>query len=512
LLVVAAIGLAVLSAASAGGLAARPSLTIASSLGCGDLSPVDGSFVDVQLSYEPLIRVTPDGSFAAGLALSWRVKSGNKTITMTLRRNARFSDGTAVTAEAVKQWFDYKVKTEVAGDAMGPVRSVTTLGRWGVRLTLKTPNPLLVGLLSFPSVSNWGVVPSPRAVARLVADPKSTFLSGRTDGAGPYVAVPSQTVTADHCTLVPNQLFYDKSQLKWGKIVMRRITDSNSALAAMKTGQVDVWLVADATTAPSAAAAGITVLHHYGGYWGLVFLDHGKLTPALADVRVRQALNYAIDRKTIARAFFGSLGVPTSMPNPGSDGDNPRFANYYPYNPAKAKALLAAAGYPDGFSFKDMCFGPWLGAALDGTSFNDAVAKYLAAIGVTMQVNATATASDFSTALANHDNSTWGLYYGFDSTEDFYKETLQQGAGVGDQHGWHDPVLDRLWLRAQRVSPQAAAAIWREMTAREVQEAYFVPVMRVVQYTFVGKRVGGVKVGAFTYGPNNITQWYPTGE
>ena len=122
-------------------------------------------------------------------------------------------------------------------------------------------------------------------------------------------------------------------------------------------------------------------------------LEKGPQTPdgsapnPLASVQVRQALNYAINRKAIASAIYGKYAVPTSELG-SSDGYVQSMQDYYNYDPAKAKALLAAAGYPHGFTFNiasESTFGSL------GDPVLDAIAQEYSAVGVTMKITTTAT-------------------------------------------------------------------------------------------------------------------------
>jgi peptide/nickel transport system substrate-binding protein len=497
-----------LTAAAASGGQAKPTLTIASFNMCGSVNPVvSGSITsDHQLAYEPLIRWKPGGSFRPGLATSWSVKPGNKVMTLTLRRNARFSDGAPVTAQAVKTWLDYRATKSSFNDAnMPPIRSVEALSKWVVRLTLKSPNPIFAKALSDYG-SDWGNVTSPRAIALAKADPSSNILDRQTFGAGQYVLDRSSTVTNDHCTYVPNKHYYDKSAIKWGKVITKRITDPNAALAALRAGQVDVLQFGSPNTVQAATQAGLKVLKYYDGSAGIWFMDHGTLVPALGDVRVRQALNYAVDRKKIARALIGDVAAATSVPNPRSDGSDPKYSNYYTYNPAKARSLLAAAGYPNGFTFNVTVPGPWAGTLNQGP-LHQAIAQDLAAVGVKVDLNVTASYDEWwNKDTLGHRFAGDGFSTATNPTWLWYASNLKPGAPLGDQHGWHDPVSDRLWLQAQRAGPKKAADLWRQLLNRATTQAYFLPVLMQPQHMFVSKRVQGVTPGVYSSNPVN---WFP---
>ncbi|MDW8809985.1 ABC transporter substrate-binding protein, partial [Streptomyces scabiei] len=88
------------------------------------------------------------------------------------------------------------------------------------------------------------------------------------------------------------------------------------------------------------------------GWAGLLLLDReGTVVKGLGDVRVRQALNFAVDRAAITKAVYGDYGAPVSQPQmPGYDGYSPEAAKTYPHDPDKAKKLLKAAGYGSGLT------------------------------------------------------------------------------------------------------------------------------------------------------------------
>src|SRR5450759_2477316 len=125
---------------------------------------------------------------------------------------------------------------------------------------------------------------------------------------------------------------------------------------------------------------------------GLDFLlKDGTAVPAIGDVRVRQALNYAIDRTALAKVLGGGKGRPVSSEFlPGGDAYDASLDNYYPYDVAKAKALLAAAGYPNGFKVTILSIPV---GGLD--TLAQAGASYWEAIGVTTTIDNKTTASDY---------------------------------------------------------------------------------------------------------------------
>ena len=447
------------------------------------------------LGYEAITHLNPNGSITPGLATSWGyIGKGKKRFQFTLRRNARFSDGTRVTAQAVKTWFEYFPKNNSSRVAvMGPIASIETEGRWTVRLTLKTPNPALPFVLSEAQL--WGFVASPKAVAN------PSVLGTSTHGAGPYVLVPSETVAGDRYTFVPNKFYRDKSKIKFGKVIVRIIASPSTMLQAMRTGQLDV-ASGDATTADAAARSGTTVMWSPWGFNGLIFLDRGgKLQKALADVRVRRALNYAIDRRAITRALMGKYATPTSEMTT-TDAFDPKYQNFYPYNPARARALLAAAGYRNGFTFNAVAQG-WSGNL--GNPTVQAIAQYLKAVGVSVEITTSPTFGEWFRNVLSGTYSAFQTPYNSIPMQLAYTVLLKPNS-TGSQHGFSDPTLNKLWVKGIRTGKKEH---WLQMARRTTEQAYFLPVFKAPQIFYVSKRIGGVAFSEKSLAVPLPTAWFP---
>src|SRR5581483_6995011 len=297
-------------------------------------------------AYDPLIVQEPNGTFAPGLALSWKYGERNKTFSMKLRPGVRFSDGTPFNAQALKTWLEYTA-TVAGGGAQAYIRGLTKIavtGPLAVTLTFNTPTPLLP--LIFSQIFTVGMPASPKAVA-------AKSLATTTDGAGEYELDSSQSVPGDHYTYVPNPYYWNKAAVHWKRVVVKVISNPSTVIAAMRTGQIQAAIDQPVSSVASAKSAGLKAATPLVLMMTLVLADrNGALAKPLADPRVRQALNYAVDRAAVAKALGAGYGVPIDqMAVPGDDGYNPALKNAYPYNPAKAKQLLAEAGYPNGFSF-----------------------------------------------------------------------------------------------------------------------------------------------------------------
>ena len=434
------------------------------------------------LAYAPLIYLRNDGTLTPGLATSWGyVGTGNRTFRLTLRTDAHFADGTPVDAAAVKKWFDYFPTAQgTEASVLGPyISSTNVIDDHTVEIQLKSPTPDMDYLLS--SFFNWGYVASPKALAH------PATLDTATAGAGPYQLSSGATVTGDHYTYVPNPHYYAPDQVKFRSVVEKIIASSSTMLQAVKSGQLDV-AHGDPGTIDAARSTGLDVVSVPATTAMLIFLDKaGAISKPLGDVRVRQALNYAIDRAAITKALVGANGTPTSQLLT-VDGDDPTYDNYYSYDPAKARALLAAAGYPNGFTL-DVSTNTFQGVAQQPTV--QAMAKYLAAVGVKLRIRSNPNVGEFTKDFTSQrmpaiqwtagTSSTW-LFYGYD----FKQNSLL------NQHGWHDPVIDQLYTQA--LSASDTAPYWRKLMARSVQIATFLPVYKYDDAWYFNRDVKGVKM------------------
>jgi ABC-type transport system substrate-binding protein len=307
-------------------------------LGGGD--PVD---FFAELAYDSLVTPLPNGAYGPGLATSWHSSKGNTVWDFKLRAGVKFSDGAALTANAVKQHFLYFAQAKGPGaQYAAQFTSIAVTGPLSFRLTMKTPNPDLLSQL-LPNFVLGDII-SPKALK----DPSQ--LGTHTAGTGPYMLNPSATISGQTYTYIPNPRYWNKAAVHWQKVVLKVIPDANAQFAALRSGAID-FALGDYATAGSVVSAGFQRIAVPGQVEGVALLDRGgDVVPAMKDIRVRQALNYAIDRQAIAKAQFGGSGRPLmTFAMKGWQGYTPALDKSYPYDPAKAKQLLAEAGYPNGF-------------------------------------------------------------------------------------------------------------------------------------------------------------------
>lgn len=293
--------------------------------------------------YEALFSVTPDNKVVPFLATG--IRQDGLHISLTLREGVKFSDGTPFNAEAVVANFNSEIKKGVL-TALKPISSVKATGDYSVEVTLSRPDPSFERDMT----GEPGMMISRKALT----DPA---LDRNPVGTGPYVY--SRTLSREGvvCVYTPNPGYWDPKAVTLDKVEIYELPDNTARLNALKTGQVDVgiWLAS-----PQAAiiehTPGLKLLRNsVGGYtYQLIIQDRdGTKVPAFADKRVRQAMNYAMNRPAFIRAIDFGLSTPAYQSYPkGSWAHDPKLVDSYKYNLAKAKTLMKEAGYAKGFSFE----------------------------------------------------------------------------------------------------------------------------------------------------------------
>jgi peptide/nickel transport system substrate-binding protein len=436
----------------------------------------------MELAYEPLIWENNNGSLSGGLATSWRyVGSGNTKFELTIRKGVKFADSEPVTPQAVAASLNYfpKGSGPSTADLAGVTASVS--GADTVLLTSKTPNPVFPQLFSQDYLA--GDIISPKGLA----NPKS--LTATPAGAGAYVLDKAATVADTQYTFTANPDYYDKARIHYKKIVIKVITQPTSELSALQTGQISL-MFGQAQQVSAAKSAGLQVKYSGAAAWdGIFLLDRdGKLSKPLGNVQVRQALNYAVDRAGIAKAVFGVLGKPADQPvTPGWDEYVPSLANYYSFDVAKAKQLLAQAGYPHGFTMNLEY------AALESQTQEmvQAFAQQMSAIGVTVQLKAeptiTALASDLSTAKYSAVSLEWGGQPMFLQAGECWLPT----SVLNPLHVTTTAFMTQ-FKAASAAPPAQVNAEMAKLATVTVQDAYTVPIAQIESVEFASSSLQGL--------------------
>ena len=322
--------------------------------------------------FDSLTRIGADAQVIPWLATRW-APLDKLTWHFDLRRDVKFSNGEAFNADAVVAALRYLLSDEAAGESVARefamVADVRRVNEFAVEITTRTPViilPALMASLRIPAPGQWARL-GPKGFAR------------KPVGSGPYRV---ESWTAARVDLVPFAESWRAPRIE--RVQINEILDPSSRLQGLLSGQLDIVLALTADDIPLIEQSGATAYVDSGsGVSGLSFITV-KDGP-LRDVRVRQALNYAIDKQAIVQVLLGGHTRAAGQPAPhNATGYNPDVSPY-PYDPARARALLTEAGYPDGFQFvaEVVPSGPTVPTPMYGL-----LTQQLAQIGVQMEVRA----------------------------------------------------------------------------------------------------------------------------
>jgi peptide/nickel transport system substrate-binding protein len=463
---------------------AKPVLRIGLPLPPTSLDPAKdsnaGLFKDI--SYTSIIHINPDGTFGPALATSWKYldspKGPNREFEFTLRSDAKFSNGEPVTAQAAAGWLTYFAGAHgYFAIQMGPDPVFEATSSDTVQIHLQVPHPNIPRLLA--EVDNWGWVAAPQAVAN------PDLFALNTYGAGPYMLDGSRSVSNDHYTFVPNPYYFDPAGIKFSEVDVKIIGVPSTLLQAMQADQIDV-AIGDASTAASASAAGLTINSAPVATQSLFIADwNGSLVKPFGDQRVRQAMNYAVDRKAIVDGLLGQYGHVTSEVA-SVDSMDPQYTSYYTYDPDKARSLLGAAGYPDGFSFSIVDTGA--GQAL-GDNLWQAVAKYFDAVGIHMEIKVDPP-QDWQSDILSKNYAAFPYSSGIQPVFIIWPP-ISPGGGLNPFNN-SDPQMNQFYSAG--LASSAPSDQWKPMYGRMTEQGYFIPLLTYDYLYYIDKKVDGVVV------------------
>src|ERR1700761_3611927 len=291
--------------------------------------------------FDTMTTLDDKGEAAPKLALSWTHSDDFKTWTFKLRPNVKFQDGTPFNAQAFKENFDrQKDPANKCRCAfyIAFVHDVEATDDLTVVYHLNDPSVNLPALMSVQSSNN--VVQSPTAWKT-----KGDDYNRNPVGTGPYIL--KSWTAGDRMVLEKNPDYWNKEHVYLDRIVLKPLPDAQSRFASLQSGEADiVWDDEyDADNIEKAKTDPKLAVHSYVGSGAQVYAFNTKVAP-FDDVRVRQALVMAIDRKKMGQALTNGLSRPAS--NPYGDGSWVKCKDdgALPSDAEKAKALIKDYGKP----------------------------------------------------------------------------------------------------------------------------------------------------------------------
>jgi peptide/nickel transport system substrate-binding protein len=320
--------------------------------------------------HDALVKPMPGNLMSPSLAESWTLSADQRTYEFKLREGLRFHNGDPFTAEDVKFSFHRAKGSKIVHDK---VREVTIVSPSRVRFTLHEPWPDFMSFYgTIVSGAGW-IVPK-----KYVEQVGNDGFKKHPIGLGPYKFV-------SHTPGI--ELVMEANERYWRKVpsvkrlVFKSVPESTTRLAMLKRGEVDVAYLLEVPQAQEVKRDPSLRLAFSGGIatFYLDFLDQWDPKSPWADRRVRLAANYAIDRQALSDAETLGASKPAGNHVPRTF----EFAlplEPYPYDPARARKLLAEAGYPNGFDAGELHqLPPYF-------SLGEAIVNYFQAVGIRIRM------------------------------------------------------------------------------------------------------------------------------
>jgi peptide/nickel transport system substrate-binding protein len=431
-------------------------------------------FMMLYAMHDALVKPMPGNQMAPSLAESWSMSKDGLAYEFVLRKGVKFHNGEPVTAEDVKFSLErYKgggattLKARVAGvDVVDPHR---------VRIRLKQPWPDFMTFYGSPATGAAWVVPK-KYVEKVGED----GFKRAPVGAGPYRFV--SFTPGVELVLEANENYWRKTP-SVKRLILRSVPDDTTRLAMLKRGEADIaYSLRGPLAEEIRRTPGLTLKATVPTFteW-LVFVEQWDPKSPWHDRRVRLAANLAIDRKAFNEAEYLGLARPTASNIP-RDFQFAWPAPLYPHDAKRAKALLAEAGYPNGFDAGDLTVDTSYAAA------GEAVINDFRAVGIRAKLRPLERAA----------------FYKADQEKSFKNLVRQGSAAAGNAatrieafvvtggiraYGGH-PDIDGLFReQAVEVDPKKREALLYRIQQMMHERVMFAPILEPAFLSGVGPRV-----------------------
>ena len=435
--------------------------------------------------FDPLMKRAVDGGL-----IPWLVTEATPIDDLTwelqLREGVTFHNGEAFDAEVAKFNFDRLTDSDVplrTSDLWTSVSEVTVEGPYTIRV--HTARPLATFLTQLTQIF---MVPQ-----TYLEENGAAHFASNPVGSGPYRFVrwnrDQEVVLAAF-----DDYWYGAPSIQ--EIVFRPIPESSSRVAELVTGGVDIITNLSPEAVPLVSGSGQAVASTVPSIRNIFIVLNVTGEGPLDDPRVRAALNHAVDKDTIIRTILGGDGVANGCPlNPYMYGYVEALCDPFPFDPERARELLAEAGYADGFTFT---MGSPDGRYLNDRQVAEAVVGQLAAVGVRAELRVQEWSSYVGQVLERSvPTDAWLIGWGnsqFDADNTMfsllYGGTIEGGAPRSVFTYLYDATLDALLAEARATVDQARRAeLYAEGLALVRDAAPWIFLYQQVDIYGVGTRV-----------------------
>ena len=429
---------------------------------------VESLFIN-RVIFEGLTKPGKDLAPAPDLATSWTIAPDGLSWTFKLRDGVKWTDGKPFSADDVAFTFnDIVLKKELGAQnaaSYAAVKSVTVVDPTTVRFDLSRKFAALASFLAY----NSGIVPK----HVLSADPLKTtsFNKGTPVSTGPFKV--EKYTSGQSVSLVRNDSYFGPKPYL-DKVVFTVVPDPNTQIAQALSGDLTIMILDNKAAVDRVKnASGLTVVSRplVQYYWLALNQTDSRFT----DVRVRQAFVHAIDRKAIIKSVELGYGQVANSPiTPALKAYfDPSLSEKYPYDPPKAKELLASAGWTPGANGvlqkdgKPFQFTMDVGQRGVLEPVNALIQQDLKNVGVIADLNTMEWNAYIQKDVVRRDYTATVNWWTYPSDPDVFPYYHSSAAGKGfNIPGYQDPKLDDLLVQGQSASDlEQRKAVYKQLQA-----------------------------------------------
>jgi peptide/nickel transport system substrate-binding protein len=431
--------------------------------------------------HDALVKPMPGNTMAPSLAESWTASPDGLVYEFVLRKGVKFHNGDVLTAEDVKFSFE-RYRGVASRNFKARVAGVEVVDPYRVRFRLKDPWPDFMTFYGTPATGAAWIVPK-KYVEKVGDDGfKKTPI-----GAGPYKFV---SFTPGVEVVVEAFEGYWRKVPAVKRLIFKSVPEESTRLAMLKRGEADVvYSVRGALAEELKRSPGLTLKPTYMPWtqWTQFTREQWDPKSPWSDRRVRLAANLAVDRKAINEAEFLGLSRLTGSIIPHSF-DFYWAAPLYPYDPGKARQLLAEAGYPNGFE------GGVISSDMVYSSLAEAMANYLGAVGIRLKV---APQERAAILKANQEKKLTGLNVGGSAAFGNAATRIEAYVGAGGLYvyGSHPDIEGLFREQAAETDKKRREAILHKIQQLMHERVMFSPILEPAFLNGYGPKVAESGLG-----------------
>jgi peptide/nickel transport system substrate-binding protein len=445
------------------------------------------NFLDFEalgLIYQTLVQENANLQIVPDLATSWAFSNGNKTLTIQLRQNVKFDDGSTMTSADVVASLNRAEATATADPSASFIGSVTNIAASGANTVVLTMSHADVSVLEGLATVNMAIMPASAITAGTIATAP--------DGTGPFqysAWVPSTSFTM---TANPN---YWGGKPALSTVELETIPSEQSISSALQAGTIQMGLLSEPTVVSTLKSFSVQKVMDLS-YRALQLQDKKGI---LSNVDARLAIACATNRKQILQdAVFGQGKIVGPVPL-GPYATSPVSAICPTQNLKLAKSYLKKAGKPNGFSFTAIT-----STDLDSTSADQAVAMQseLAKVGITMHISNLASNAYIQDWLKGKFQAAFAENGADPDPYVMYGRYFGAGADLGVPAGYSSKTLQTELLAGDENSTAAGQkADWKALNTTLTKNAVWIWLFDSYDFAVLSPTVKG-----FTLSPVNTTQ------